>query len=73
MRPICIVAGTRPEIIKLAPVHREFLKNGGRQVVRISTGRHADLAEHTLKAFAIEPAVDLKATKPALCRTASAA
>jgi len=62
MESICIVAGTRPEIIKLAPVYRELRKRSERKVVWLSTGQHTDLADQTLGVFDIQPDLKLELT-----------
>jgi UDP-N-acetylglucosamine 2-epimerase (non-hydrolysing) len=54
--PILIVAGTRPEVIKLAPVyHRARLQLGEKGVQWISTGQHEKLETETLRNFQITP------------------
>jgi UDP-N-acetylglucosamine 2-epimerase (non-hydrolysing) len=55
---IAIVAGTRPEILKLAPVYRE-LKSSALEPVWIATGQHGDLADQALQAIGIKPDVSL--------------
>lgn len=42
MKRILVVAGTRPEIIKLAPVIRELKKTGKAQVLFVLSGQHYD-------------------------------
>lgn len=56
---IAIIAGTRPEILKLAPVYR-CLKNVALDPLWIATGQHGDLASQALEALGIQPDVDLK-------------
>jgi UDP-N-acetylglucosamine 2-epimerase (non-hydrolysing) len=65
MQPIWVVAGTRPEIVKLAPVLHALRRNTIRPVHWISTGQHTDLAEQTLRSFAIEPNVRLSLARSA--------
>ncbi|GAC1601246.1 MAG: type 8 capsular polysaccharide synthesis protein Cap8P [Ramlibacter sp.] len=57
---IAIVCGTRPEIIKLAPVYHELKAQDWADVRWIHTGQHADMAEQILRCFDIEPDVRLK-------------
>lgn len=57
---IAIVSGTRPEIIKLAPVYHELAAQGWADTRWIHTGQHADMAEHILRCFDIEPDIRLK-------------
>lgn len=54
--PVWIIAGTRPEIIKLAPVFFRAREHLGKGAVQwISTGQHQSLEDDTLKGFGIEP------------------
>ena len=54
-----LVVGTRPEAVKLAPVHRA-LAAAGRPAVLVSTGQHADLLADALAAFGLTPDHDLR-------------
>lgn len=51
---ILIITGTRPEIIKMAPVYQEF-KQQGQVIEWCHTGQHDSLAEQTFKVFNITP------------------
>ena len=53
-RPLLISVGTRPEIIKMAPVYAE-LKNRGLPVVWVHTGQHREMAETLYAFFGIAP------------------
>ncbi len=54
--PLWIISGTRPEVIKLAPVLRQFKKRFGKDAVSwISTGQHMALERETLAVFGISP------------------
>jgi len=54
--PILLVAGTRPEVIKLAPVHGAARALFGRDAIQwLSTGQHQALERDTLAGFGIEP------------------
>jgi UDP-N-acetylglucosamine 2-epimerase (non-hydrolysing) len=74
-RTIAIVAGTRPEIIKLAPVYRVLRMNDDMDVRWIHTGQHADMAWDMLRCFGIVPDAQLHRTGTTLeefstgCRT----
>ena len=57
---IAIVSGTRPEIIKLAPVYHELAAQGWADIRWIHTGQHADMAEQILRCFDVEPDVRLQ-------------
>lgn len=54
--PIWIVAGTRPEVIKLAPVYQRACTQFGSTAVQwVSTGQHMALEAATLSRFSISP------------------
>ena len=55
-----IVCGTRPEIIKLAPVHRAFEASGRIDGLLCATGQHDDMATHTFAAFGLSPDVRIE-------------
>lgn len=59
---IAIVCGTRPEVIKLAPLYHELASQPWAEVDWIHTGQHSDMAEGLLRCFGIEPAVRLNRT-----------
>ncbi|WP_417492853.1 non-hydrolyzing UDP-N-acetylglucosamine 2-epimerase [Maricaulis sp.] len=52
---ISIVAGTRPEVIKLAPVRAALLGTPNLQPEWVATGQHGSLADQTLDVFGITP------------------
>ena len=51
---ISIWIGTRPELIKMAPVIHELRKNSGIKVRVILTGQHLQLMDDALVAFSVE-------------------
>jgi UDP-N-acetylglucosamine 2-epimerase (non-hydrolysing) len=53
-RILCVV-GTRPEIIKMAPVIHELRRRPGADVSVLSTAQHRDLSVPLLRLFGIEP------------------
>jgi UDP-N-acetylglucosamine 2-epimerase (non-hydrolysing) len=55
----CIV-GTRPEVIKMAPVIKKLDKSTKYMPVVISTGQHRELLRESLNIFKIQPDYDLK-------------
>jgi UDP-N-acetylglucosamine 2-epimerase (non-hydrolysing) len=59
VRKLLIVVGTRPEVIKLAPVINEARATTGFDVVVLATAQHRGLLDDTLSAFDIRPAYDL--------------
>ena len=52
--PLLISVGTRPEIIKMAPVHAE-LRRRGMPVAGVHTGQHREMAETLYRFFGISP------------------
>jgi UDP-N-acetylglucosamine 2-epimerase (non-hydrolysing) len=55
-----MICGTRPEIIKLAPLYHALKAQDWADVIWIHTGQHVDMAEHILKCFDIHPDVRLQ-------------
>jgi UDP-N-acetylglucosamine 2-epimerase (non-hydrolysing) len=53
-RPILISVGTRPEIIKMAPVYAE-LRRRGMPVAWVHSGQHREMAETLYRFFDIQP------------------
>lgn len=64
MKKILVAFGTRPEIIKLAPLISE-LKKTDNQIFLLHTGQHDELAADMLTLFEIDPDVDLKSMRSA--------
>lgn len=61
--PILILAGTRPEGIKMAPLYLE-LKNRGLPVIFCATSQHTHMLAQVLELFGIEPDIDLQIMQP---------
>ncbi len=59
MGKICVVVGTRPEIIKVAPLILEFRQRGFQDYVLINTGQHKDLSEPYWGLFDLIPDYNL--------------
>jgi UDP-N-acetylglucosamine 2-epimerase (non-hydrolysing) len=59
---IAIVCGTRPEVIKLAPVYHALAAQPWAQVEWIHTGQHTDMAESIMDCFGITPTLRLART-----------
>ena len=56
--PVLISVGTRPEIIKMAPVHAE-LRRRGMPVAWVHTGQHREMAATLYRFFDIQPECDI--------------
>jgi UDP-N-acetylglucosamine 2-epimerase len=61
---VAIVLGTRPEIIKLAPVLFALRSTGKIEPKIIFTGQHSSMAEQAFEVFEISPDIDLKVMSP---------
>ena len=59
-KKVMLCMGTRPEIIKMAPVHRA-LRAIGMEAVVFHTGQHRELAMSLYRLFDITPAVQVDA------------
>ena len=59
MSNILIVSGTRPEIIKLAPVYHALRATPWANVTWLHTGQHGDMADQVLASFDIVPDIRL--------------
>jgi len=64
-RKIVTIVGTRPEVIKMAPVIREIARRSSifDQTI-VSTAQHRQMLDQVLVAFAIEPDIDLGLMEP---------
>lgn len=54
MKKIAIVVGTRPEVIKLAPVYIELKKSKHLKPILISTGQHKEMVNEMFKWFGLK-------------------
>jgi UDP-N-acetylglucosamine 2-epimerase (non-hydrolysing) len=62
---ILCVFGTRPEVIKLAPVIQEARHHHGQvEMIVCSTGQHREMLDQALRVFGIEPDVELSVMRP---------
>lgn len=59
MHPILFISGTRPEIIKLAPLYHALQETHWADVQWLHTGQHADMATQILACFDISPDIYL--------------
>lgn len=60
MNNILLISGTRPEIIKLAPVYHALKSAGWAHVQWLHTGQHDDMANQILDCFDISPDITLE-------------
>jgi UDP-N-acetylglucosamine 2-epimerase (non-hydrolysing) len=59
-RDILFVSGTRPEIIKLAPVYHALRETAWAGVQWLHTAQHDEMARHTLHSFDVRPDITLR-------------
>ncbi|MBW4426108.1 MAG: UDP-N-acetylglucosamine 2-epimerase (non-hydrolyzing) [Nostoc desertorum CM1-VF14] len=57
---VCIILGTRPEAIKLAPVIQAFQKSSSFESQVILTGQHREMVEQVMQLFNIKADYDLE-------------
>ncbi|OGI20040.1 MAG: UDP-N-acetylglucosamine 2-epimerase [Candidatus Melainabacteria bacterium RIFCSPHIGHO2_02_FULL_34_12] len=63
MKKIAIIVGTRPEVIKLAPVYLELKKSKILKPILINTGQHREMVDQMLRWFGIKEDFNLKLMK----------
>lgn len=61
---ICVVLGTRPEAIKLAPVIREFQRSPQFQTQVVLTGQHREMVQQVMDLFDLSADRDLDIMQP---------
>jgi UDP-N-acetylglucosamine 2-epimerase (non-hydrolysing) len=63
---ILIIAGTRPEVIKMAPVIRELERRAERFApALVTTGQHREMLDQVMAGFGLKPQIDLELMEPA--------
>ncbi len=58
-KSIAIVAGTRPEVIKMAPIYAALKQSAHLQPVLVSTGQHRQMLDQAFAVFGLKPDVEL--------------
>ena len=61
---IMVMAGTRPEAIKVAPVVRELRKHKELTTILCNTGQHKEMIQQAFDDFGIEPDIYLDVMQP---------
>ena len=61
---VAVVLGTRPEVIKLAPVVRALREEEHVECVVVATGQHREMLDQMLAQFELRPDVDLDVMQP---------
>lgn len=63
-KTIALVAGTRPEVIKLAPIYLALRDRAELAPLLISTGQHRQMLDQAFSVFGLKPDVDLGLMTP---------
>ena len=63
-KTIAIVAGTRPEVIKMAPICFGLRDHSTLQLVLVSTGQHRQMLDQAFAVFGLKPDIDLNLMQP---------
>jgi UDP-N-acetylglucosamine 2-epimerase (non-hydrolysing) len=58
--------GTRPEVVKLAPVIEALEAREGVRLTTVTTGQHREMLDQTLGTFGLEPDIDLAVLRTGL-------
>lgn len=61
---VAVVAGTRPECIKMAPLYFELQRSDLLEPVFLATAQHRQMLDQTLGVFGIQPEFDLNLMQP---------
>lgn len=64
MLKIALIVGTRPEVIKMAPIAMAVKEEPGMRPVLILTAQHREMSDDVLKVFSLKPDYDLDIMKP---------
>ncbi|MCY7323799.1 MAG: UDP-N-acetylglucosamine 2-epimerase (non-hydrolyzing) [Phormidesmis sp. CAN_BIN36] len=62
--PICVIVGTRPEAIKMAPVIQAFQRSSLFDTQVILTGQHREMVDQVMHLFDLTPNHDLAIMQP---------
>lgn len=61
---VAVVVGTRPEVIKMAPLYFALRDSGRFTPVLVSTGQHRQMLDQALDVFGLTPDIDLELMAP---------
>lgn len=64
MKKVALVVGTRPEVIKMAPIYLELQRSNRIQPILLSTGQHREMLAQALGAFDLQADFDLGLMQP---------
>lgn len=60
MKKILVIVGTRPEAIKLIPLHQQLKGNKKWRSILVSTGQHKEMLKMIFDVFDVKPKIDLQ-------------
>ena len=61
---VVVVAGTRPEVIKMVPVYRALKELDGVEVSFVSTAQHRQMLDQAMSIFGIKSDIDMNVMRP---------
>lgn len=61
---VAVVVGTRPEVIKMAPLVTALRASSSFNPVLVSTGQHREMLDQALQVFGLRPDIDLELMVP---------
>ncbi len=61
---VLTLVGTRPEVVKMAPVVRQLSNRPGIKSILCSTGQHREMLDQALRIFDLHPDIDLNVMQP---------
>lgn len=64
MSTVALIVGTRPECIKLAPLHAALLRSPRLRPLLVSTGQHREMLAQSFASFGLKPDSDLQLMQP---------
>lgn len=63
-KKVVVVAGTRPEVIKMVPVYRALKELDGVEVSFVSTAQHRQMLDQSMSIFGIKSDIDMNVMRP---------
>jgi len=63
-RRVLVAFGTRPEVIKLAPVISALRRQPGLETITCASGQHREMVDQILPFFQLDPDIDLNLMRP---------
>jgi UDP-N-acetylglucosamine 2-epimerase (non-hydrolysing) len=64
MLKVALIVGTRPEVIKMAPIAMAIKETSGMSLLLVLTAQHREMSDDVLDVFSLRPDYDLDIMKP---------